>query len=433
MSNAAIAVTTAAPASAPPIRDASERLVPIPRARGRIRGALFRRLVPRLVQQVSEGCLDVELSDGTVLRGGTPGGVHGRIRVLDDRCFQQVAARGQRGFGESFVLGMWTSPDPAVALEVMARSAAANGERFPMRWIRLAQRLRPTWQRANGTRSAKRYIAYHYDLGNDFFGAFLDPTMTYSCADWEDSSDTLQHAQLAKFQHICEELDIQPGHRVLEIGCGWGGFAEYVARERGAQVTAVTVSEQQHAYAVTRMQAAGVDELVDVRLQDYRLVEGEFDRIVSIEMLEAVGAREYGRFFRTVDRLLAPAGRAFIQVIGFQDRDYARQLRSKGWIRMYVFPGGMLPTVTVLSRTMTRVSSLQVHGLREIGQHYGPTLRTWRERLLEQGEELDRVGYGHSLRRSWEYYLAFCEAGFRSGHIRTMQLHITRAGTVSGS
>ena len=411
-----------------------ERIVDIPIARGSVRGQLFRRMVPRLVRQVATGTLDLHLPDGTVLHGGShPEGLVARIDVHDERVFQQVAARGQRGFGEAYVLGMWSSPDPAIALEVIARAAAANATRFPMRWIRLAQRLRPTWQRRNGQRSAQRHVAYHYDLGNDFFEQFLDPTMTYSCAVFDPARPAdLEAAQVAKYEAICAQLDIGAEDHVLEIGCGWGGFAMHVARTRGARVTAVTISEQQFELARTRVADANLEGLVEIRLSDYRLVEGRFDHIVSIEMLEAVGAREYGRFFRTVDRLLAPGASALIQTIAFQDRDYPRQLRSRGWIRRYVFPGGMLPTVTVLARTMTRVSSLQMHGLTEIGQHYGPTLRLWRERLLTSADTLQDRGYGPRLRRSWEYYLAICEAGFRSGHLRTMQLVVTRAGTVRG-
>jgi len=410
-----------------------ERLVQIPLARGRIRGALLRRMVPRLTAQVAHGTLEVRLPDGLLLRGGTPlAGLEGRIDVHDERCFQQVAARGQRGFGEAFVLGMWSSPDPAVVLEVIARAAAENAKRFPMRWIRMAQRLLPTWQRRNGERSAKRYISYHYDLGNDFFETFLDPTMTYSCAVFDDVEriDDLEAAQVAKYESICDQLELGPDDHVLEIGCGWGGFAMHAARTRGARVTGVTISERQHELAVQRVHAAGLDELVDLQLTDYRTVTDSYSKIVSIEMLEAVGSREYGRYFRTVNRLLDDGGSALIQVIGFQDRDYERQLRSRGWIRRYVFPGGMLPTVTVLSRTMTRVSPLQLHGLTEIGHHYGPTLRAWRQRMLAASDRLEHRGYGPRLRRSWEYYLAICEAGFRSGHLRTMQLLVTRAGTV---
>lgn len=423
-------------AAVPPLESAtdhSDRLVPIPTPRARMRGALLRRFAPRLVAQVTTDALEVGMPDGTVLR--SPGADRdavrvGRIDIVDERAFEQVAARGQRGFGEAFVLGMWTSPDPATAVEVILHATRANRRRLPLRLMNLVQRLRPTWQRRNGTRSARRHIAYHYDLGNDFFEQFLDPSMTYSCATFDDSHDDLYDAQLAKYDGICQQLGLTSGDRVLEIGCGWGGFAEHAARRYGAHVTGVTISERQHEFATRRMAGAGLTDLVDIRLQDYREVEGTFDKIVSIEMLEAVGAREYGTYFRTVDRLLAPTGAALVQVIGFQDRDYARQLRTRGWIRRYVFPGGMLPTVTVLSRRMTRTSSLQVQGLREIGHHYGPTLRDWRGRLVANGDHLQHLGYGPRLRRSWEYYFAICEAGFRSGHIRTMQLLLVHAGTV---
>ncbi|MCW2922915.1 MAG: Cyclopropane-fatty-acyl-phospholipid synthase [Thermoleophilia bacterium] len=417
-----------------PVTEHPERLVPIPTPRARLRASGFRRLLlPRMLRAVDGGHLDLALPDGSNLAGGDPEApLRGRIEVLDERAFEQVAARGQRGFGEAFVLDQWTSPDPALPLEVLARSVAAAGNRGVLGFLRRAQRLLPAWQRSNGLRSAKRHIAYHYDLGNDFFECFLDASMTYSCAMFEDGDGDLLQAQLTKYERICEQLEITAADHVLEIGCGWGGFAEHVARTRGAKVTAVTISERQHEYAVQRIRAAGLDHLVDVQLRDYRLVEGTFSRIVSIEMLEAVGAKEYPRFFRTLDARLAPEGRALVQVIAFQDRDYARQLRSKGWIRRYVFPGGMLPTQTVLTRTMTRSTTLQLHELREIGQHYGPTLRAWRERLLAAEAELEARGYGRRLRRSWEYYFAYCEAGFRAGHIRVLQAQVTRAGTVVG-
>ena len=415
-------------------RGARDRLVRIPQPRARLRARVLRRsILPRLVASVAGGRLEVRLPDGTTLAGGSGDdrAPHAVIEVTDARAIAQVAARGNRGFGEAFVLGWWTSPDPAAAVEVIARSLAHARSRGVLRLLATVQRLLPTWQRRSSIRSARRDISYHYDLGNDFYCEILDGSMTYSCAEFAPGSDDLLDAQLAKYEGICRRLAISADDHVLEIGCGWGGFAEHVARTRGARVTAVTISSEQYAFARERIRAAGLEQLVEVLFLDYRLLQGSFSRIVSIEMLEAVGAREYPRFVRTVERLLAPDGQACVQVIGFQDRDYERQLRTRGWIRRYVFPGGMLPTPTVLTRVMTRETDLQLHGVRELGMHYGPTLRAWRERLLAAADRLDVAGYGARLRRSWEFYLAYCEGGFRAGHIRVMQLFLAHAGTVA--
>jgi cyclopropane-fatty-acyl-phospholipid synthase len=390
---------------------------------------VLRLAISRLGSLVRGGLLELALPDGTRLRAGEPAsGLRGELIVRRDDFWHRVAARGEVGLGEAFVAGDWTSPDPALPLEVLAHTLNHHAWRPPLRTLNAARTWLPVLPRPSDIASSKQNVSYHYDLGNDFFEAFLDPSMTYSCAEFTGPGMSLEEAQAAKYRSICDQLQLGPCDHLLEVGCGWGGFAELAAREYGARVTAVTISERQWEYARRRIARAGLDRLVDVRLQDYRLVEGSYSKIASIEMLEAVGPSEYETYFRTLQRRLAPGGRACIQVIGVQDREYPQTLRSKGWVREYIFPGGLCPAIGVLTAAMTRSSDLQLYSLREIGHHYAATLRAWRERLYASADQLRERGYSEQFQRAWEYYLAVCEAGFRAGNIRTTQLVLAHAG-----
>lgn len=391
---------------------------------------LGRALLAYLARRTNWGTLRIVLPDGEELVGGSRGGpgLDGVLLVRSDDAFQRIAARGQVGVGEAWMAGEIDSPDLPVLLEVIARNLQLLRDSGGLATMAArVQRTLPARTRRNGLRRSRRQIRYHYDVGNDFYRLLLDPGMTYSCAEFEHPGQSLERAQEAKYRSICRQLRLAPGDRVLEIGCGWGGFAELAAREFGAHVTGVTLSEQQAAYARERISTVGLDALVDIRLCDYRTLDGTWDRIASIEMLEAVGAAEFSTFFATVDRLLGPDGLACVQVIGFQDREFERQKRVDGWIRRYIFPGGMLPSLTALTTSMTSASRLMVHEVREIGHHYGPTLAAWRRNLHDHAGQVTALGASEEQLRTWDYYLGFCEAGFRARIIRTMQLTLTRA------
>jgi cyclopropane-fatty-acyl-phospholipid synthase len=269
---------------------------------------------------------------------------------------------------------------------------------------------------------ARRNIAYHYDLGNDLFELMLDETMTYSCAVFEQPDEPLADAQRRKYARIARKLMLQRGDRVLEIGCGWGGFAAYAAREHGCSVTGLTISAEQAAFA--RDHTAGLD--VRILEEDYRVHEGTYTKVASIEMLEAIGERQFPTYFEAIDRLLEPHGVVCIQTILVPDDRWDRYRKAPDWIEQYVFPGCLIPSLTALTQAMTRSSQLMVHEVDEIGSHYAETLRRWRQNFRENLEQVRRLGYDERFERTWNFYLAFCEAAFRTRALRDVQLTLTR-------
>ena len=276
------------------------------------------------------------------------------------------------------------------------------------------------------SREARRHIGYHYDLGNDFYELFLDESLTYSCAYFEHPEQRLADAQQAKYRRLCEKLEITEDDRVLEIGCGWGGFALHAARERGCHVTGLTISREQAQLAGRRARDAGLDDRIEILEEDYRAIGGRFTKIVSIEMFEAIGERQFGTFFSTCDRLLAPGGLAGLQVICVPDQRYARYRRRRDWIQEYVFPGSQIPSLTAMTSAMTETSGFLLHGVEDIGYHYADTLRLWRERFADEHDAVRQLGYDERFVRIWEYYLASCEALFRTRSLRDLQLVLTR-------
>jgi cyclopropane-fatty-acyl-phospholipid synthase len=399
---------------------------PIDRAPARWPASLVRRRLLTAGSGIVDGLLDVTLVDGSSIQLGDPNHPRrARVEVRSDRIWLRLLRNVRMAPGECFVEGLWESDDPATVLEILARTT----ERRRLEAGRMPYgiaRWRPHLPRRTDPARARSYVSRHYDLGNDLFESFLDPTMTYSCAIFDEDATTLEQAQHAKYERICRKLQLQPGTHLLEIGCGWGGFAMHAATVHGVRVTAVTISERQHEYASARVHAAGLDELVDIQLVDYRTLRGRWDRIASIEMFEAIGEREFPTFFATVDRLLAEDGIACMQTIAVPDRRWPGYRRTNDWIQRYVFPGGLLPSLEAITRSMRRASELHVHDVEEIGIHYAPTLQQWRLALLTNRDQLLEAGYDERFQRIWEYYLAFCEAGFRARILRNVQLVLTR-------
>ena len=386
-----------------------------------------RRLVTWALSRPEGGALTLRMPDGVTHKYGDAGA--GRSATVDIRSkdlFRRIVTRGRIGIGEAYVAGDWDADDLPAALEIMALTAEALRRRPPGSNLVRLQALRPHLPRRNGLVSAKRDIAYHYDIGNDLYELFLDPSLTYSCAYFEGPDDTLEQAQQNKYRRICEKLGLGPDDHVLEIGCGWGGFAIHAASERGARVTGVTISEEQHALATDRVRDAGLDGLVTILLRDYRTIEGQFTKIVSIEMFEAIGEAEFTNYFAACDRLLAPGGSACIQTIAVPDQKFERFRRTTDWIQEYIFPGSLIPSLEAVVRAMTRSSELIVHGVEDIGINYAETLKRWRERFLANRDEVLRLGYDEEFIRTWNFYLAFCEAGFRTRALHDYQLVLTR-------
>jgi cyclopropane-fatty-acyl-phospholipid synthase len=333
----------------------------------------------------------------------------------------RLMTRGEVGFGESFVEGHWTTPDLAALLEVLYDNmehlgAGPRGMRWSRLWDRISHRLRD-----NHPINSRRNIAHHYDLGNTFYRSWLDPSMTYSSALFADPvHEDLESAQARKYQRLLDGLDAKPGEHILEIGCGWGGFAELAAR-RGLRVTGVTLSREQLGYARERVAAAGFADQVDLRLQDYRDIEGQFDHAVSIEMMEAVGESFWPIYYQTFRRLVRPGGRIGLQVITINEDDFPVYRRQPDFVQLYIFPGGMLPTPTHLE-ALARDAGLGVHDTAWFGRDYAETLRRWRCRFHAAETEVERLGYDSRFRRMWDYYLAYCETGFKTGCIDLAQV-----------
>jgi cyclopropane-fatty-acyl-phospholipid synthase len=296
-------------------------------------------------------------------------------------------------------------------------------------WWRIPVRISRTvaHRRNRNTKSgSRRNITAHYDLGNDFYRLWLDETMTYSSAVFESPDQSLADAQRSKYRAMAERAGLQAGQHVLEIGTGWGGFALYAAGELGCRVTTVTISQAQHDLARERIREAGLDELVDVELRDYRDIAGQYDAVVSIEMLEAVGAEYYDDYFAAVSRALKPGGRASIQVISFPHDAYEAQLRGANWIQRYIFPGGVLPSLVAIESSLEG-TDLLLTGVQDIRDSYALTLKTWRESFFEHIDEVREMGFDDRFIRMWDYYLSICEAGFRTGMTQDLQISIEKS------
>lgn len=365
---------------------------------------------------LESGRLDVVMANGErhVFVGRSPG-PRAEVIVHDMAAAVRRLAGGDVGLADAYVAGEWDTPDLAGLLTLVTANRHVMDRLASNPLMRILQFLRNALNR-NTRKGASRNIRAHYDLGDDFYAAWLDPGMTYSSGLDLARDGDLEASQARKFAALADALDLRPGHRLLEIGCGWGGFAEYAASERGAQVTAITISPSQHGYARSRIALAGLGEKVDVRLCDYRDLTGVYDRVASIEMVEAVGEAFWPGYFRTLAQCTAPGGRAALQAITIREDAFPRYRRELDFIRARIFPGGMLPTATIL-REMGGKSGLRPIAERAFGLDYAETCRLWRERFLGAWPEIAGLGFDAAFKRLWTYYLAYCEAGFRVGHV----------------
>ena len=401
-------------------RSADRRVSP---ARQPLPVAAARRVALAAARRIRTGCLAVELPDGSRhVFGDRASARRAEIRVHDMAALQRILVNGETGAGEGYMDGLWSSPDLVALIELASLNRAslalsAGWWRVPGQLVRtLAHRAR-----RNTRAGSRRNIAAHYDLGNDFYRLFLDETLTYSSAVFASPDQSLADAQRNKYRIIAERAGLARGRHVLEIGTGWGGFALYAAGELGCRVTSITISRAQWELARERVRAAGLQGLVDVQLRDYREISGTYDAIVSIEMLEAVGAEYFATFFAVCDRALAPGGRMSLQSITFPDAAYESQRRGANWIQQYIFPGGLCPSLAVIERS-TRDTNLLITGVEDIAPHYVRTLRAWRSRFLEQLDAVRAMGFDDRFVRMWEYYLALSEAAFATGATQDLQL-----------
>jgi len=388
---------------------------------------LCQNLVDQQLKHIGKGHLMIQLPDGDERHYGDRS-VPQAIFVRRNRFFTRLVTGGNIGLGEAWTDGDWESSNLTGVLQLfvdnmeqLRPTGLASG---------LARRFQHLMQHAlnrNSLSGSRRNIHAHYDLGNDFYRLFLDhETMMYSSALFDSPAEPLAQAQRNKIHRLIELAEIRQGHHVLEIGCGWGGFAIEAARRTGCRVTGITISEEQYRFARQRVAEQGLEKLVSIELCDYRHIKGSFDRIVSIEMLEAVGHAYYGTFFATCDRLLKTGGCAVLQVITIPDQRYAAYRRNPDWIQKHIFPGGMLPSLTELAKAMTQHSNLIIDHVDNIGIHYAETLRCWRRAFEGHRKPLLEMGYDATFQRKWIYYLCYCEAGFQSRYINDLHLKLVR-------
>lgn len=350
-----------------------------------------------------------------------------QVEVRDPRAYRW-ALRGSTGLGEGYVDGLWTTDDLVSVIRIACRNLASWD-----RWRRFAQPLVGPLQRAielvprNTRAGAAANISAHYDLGNELFEAFLDRRLIYSCAYFPEPDSSLDDAQLAKLERICERLELGPGDHLLEIGTGWGGLAIHAAATRGCRVTTTTISREQHAYAVERVREAGLEERVEVLLRDYRDLTGSYDKLVSIEMIEAVGWQYFPAFFAKCAELLEPQGAMFLQAIVIQDDLYEAEKAARSFSNKHIFPGGCLPSLDLITR-LSAANGMRVDWAEEISAHYARTLARWRDRFNDAWPQLRTVGYDERFSRLWNFYLASSEGGFRERRIRDVQMLLAKPG-----
>lgn len=357
------------------------------------------------------------------------------LEIRNHLFFRHTVLHGEIGFGEAYTEGYWDSPEPISVLKYIARNARTTPTfassvssflgnilvNYMGYWHRIRHKLRP-----NTIAISRKNISEHYDLSNEFFSLMLDKTMAYSCARFTDT-ENLEQAQYNKFNRICEKLNLQGGEHILEIGCGWGGFAIYAAEHYGVKVTGVTISRQQYDFAIDKIKEKGLQDSVEILFQDYRHTEGQYDRIVSIEMIEAIGFQYMNTFFRKCAELLKPEGIMVIQCITFPDPHYKRYLRNTDWTQIHIFPGSDLVSQREIFQTLNRTGDLVVYGIESMGLEYGKTLRSWRENFEKNHKQVLSLGFDNTFIRKWRYYLIFCETGFDLRMINDVQIVISRS------
>lgn len=380
---------------------------------------LFSRL-----ERLQEGRIDI-LEGEECARFGTRGAAPSLMAVVtveDPRFYTQVLLGGTIGASESYMAGHWNCADLAVLLRLILRNRKVFLA-LDRTWEKVRSPLDKVYHRLRrNTRAGSRYnIEAHYDLGNDFYGLFLDKTMTYSCGLFEAPGTTLEQASVAKYDRICRKLRLTPEDHLLEIGTGWGGFALHAATQFGCQVTTTTVSQARFDYAAERIRRAGVENRVELLLQDYRDLRGRYDKLVSIEMIEAVGHQYLETFLGTCSSLLKEDGMMVLQAITIEDQVYDLHTKTADFIKRYIFPGSCIPSLTAICHALTGATDMRLSHLEEITPHYVQTLRHWRQNFFDNLEAIRALGYTDQFIRMWEYYLCYCEAGFQERYIRDVQ------------
>ena len=389
--------------------------------------ALLRRGVLRQLSQLKSGHLVVIENGERLMFGDSGAGLVGEVQIHDTSVWGMIASNGSIGAGEAFIHGYWCSPDLTKVIRVLV----SNMDVLDAMEGGLARLGRPLirglhWINRNTRKGSQKNIAAHYDLGNEMFEQFLDPTMMYSAAQFLTADDTLEQAQLNKLQRICQKLDLKPTDHLLEIGTGWGSMALYAAQHYGCKVTTTTLSKEQFDYTQARIEALGLQEQVTLLLEDYRDLTGQYDKLVSIEMIEAVGHHFLPSYFKQCSQLLKPHGLMLLQAITIRDQRYEQAKSSVDFIQRYIFPGGALPSVQKMLEIVGKDTDMNLMHMEDFGLHYAKTLRLWHENFRRAHGRLTELGYDDYFLRLWEFYLCYCEGGFLERSIGTAQLLLAK-------
>jgi cyclopropane-fatty-acyl-phospholipid synthase len=397
------------------------------------KSSFYQDVVLNFLSKMDKGILHLTLHDGeTIVIGNGKEHLAANITVNSDEFYKRCILFGDIGFGEAYVDGLWDTDNITNVIKWVLlnidNAPGVSGSKTKAAALNLLKLLNKLshFKRSNTLQGSRKNIAEHYDLNNDFFASFLDPTMTYSSAYFYKDGMTLEEGQLAKYERLCQQLHLKPTDHVLEIGSGWGGNAIYMAKNYGCKVTSLTISEEQAKLARQRVEAAGLSNRVEILLQDYRHMEGKFDKIVSVEMLEAVGDAYLDIYFRQCDNLLTKNGILAIQVITCPDSRYECLRKGVDWIQKHIFPGSLLPSVGAINSAINRTSDLTMVDLKDIGAHYATTLKLWFEQFNANLSKAKRLGFDDTFIRKWNYYLCYCEAAFAMRNINVMHLVYAR-------
>ena len=405
---------------------ALQRAIPMQLAHRLARRVLFAKL-----EGLAEGALRIVDAEGTGRFGRTSARcpLDVTVEVRDPHVYVAALLGGTLALGEQYMAGAWRADDLTGLIQLMARNRGVmNGLERGLTVATAPLRRAHALLTRNTRAGSRRNIAAHYDLGDEFFRLFLDETMTYSAALYQRPGQPLRDAQLAKYDRICQQLRLGPDDHVVEIGTGWGGFAIHAASTYGCRVTTTTISRRQHAEATRRVAARGLADRIEIRLDDYRDLGGRYDKLVSIEMIEAVGREHYPSYFGAIERLLRPEGEALIQAIVISDQDYEQAAAEVDFLKRYIFPGSCIPSTTALLDAATASSDLRLRQLDDLTPHYATTLAEWRRNLLARADEARGLGFDDTTLRGWDYYFAYCEGGFRERYIGVQHLHLVRPG-----
>jgi cyclopropane-fatty-acyl-phospholipid synthase len=400
--------------------------------------SFYERIVLDMLSKMDKGRLEVSLPNGhTVSLGNGEGNIQADMRITDNDFFRRCVLYGDVGFGEAYAEGVWETSSITKVIKWFLLNidnapnvSGSDAKTAALGMLKLFNRIYHT-RRSNTLSKARQNISEHYDLSNEFFSLWLDPSMTYSSAYFKDENLSLEEAQKEKYDRLSRMMKLKPGHHVLEIGSGWGGNAIHMASKYGCKVTSITISEEQQKLATERVAAAGLSDKVKILLEDYRVIEGQFDRIVSIEMLEAVGAQFFESYFRQVHKLLKPDGLVALQVITCPDSRFEELRRGVDWIQKHIFPGSLLPSVGALNKAINNTGDLTLVDLKDLGQHYARTLAAWRTNFNGVKEKIEKLGFDSTFQRKWNYYLSYCEAAFAMRNINVMQLLYARPNNLA--